>query len=123
MNNNIPNDLNTRQWILYEYLKKRNSWTKLKDIQKDLNYKEYRLLKTDIRAIKESERIKKVLLSSTVKGVKFAAKDEYKTFADKRWAAIVRMIQLQKKLDKKAGMNGQYRLVFGKESDYIEVYE
>lgn len=114
--------LNTRQWDLYKYLKSQDDWRKLEDVQRELGYKSYRLLKRDIRTIRENETVPRTVLTSTAKGVKLATKEEYAAYTKRRWSAIVRMIKLQSTQDKKAGLDGQYRLVFGKEKEVMEAF-
>jgi len=116
--------LNTRQWKLYKYLKQhKGEWKKLDDVMSETGlYNNYRLLKSDIRALKNSEVVKTVVSTNTSKGIKLATKKEYEKYSRLRWRAIVRMIKLQELQDKKAGLDGQYRIVFNQEKPMIESY-
>lgn len=133
--NKLPNpntaekktELNSRQWQLYRYLKKhKGEWKKLDEVIAETGlYNEsrgYRTLKADIRALKNSEVIQMVLSTDTVKGVKLATKKEYAEYSKRRWKAIIKMIELQRHQDKKAGLDGQYRLVFNQEKPVIESF-
>lgn len=128
------NDLTTRQWRLYEYLKAQTDYKHLKDIVLETslygelpatninNSAAIRTLKKDIRALKESGIIQTVILSCTFKGVKIATKEEYEDYSKRVWAAINRRAKLQALQDKKAGLDGQYRLVFNQEKPIIESF-
>jgi len=123
----IKKDLNTRQWKLYKYLKQhKGEWKKLDDVIAETNLYNnsggYRLLKADIRALKNSEVIQTVITTDTSKGVKLATKKEYAEYSKRRWKAIIKMIELQRHQDKKAGLDGQYRLVFNQEKPVIESF-
>lgn len=125
-------ELTSRQWKLYSYLKKQKDYKKLAEIMKETNLygEDYdmhnsagsRILRRDIRALKASQVIQFVILSSTAKGIKIATRKEYEEYSARRWKAITRTIQLQKQQDKKAGLDGQVRLVFNQEKDVIEAY-
>ena len=82
-----------------------------------------RTLKKDIRVLKESGIIQTVILSCTFKGVKIATKEEYEDYSKRIWAAINRRAKLQALQDKKAGLDGQYRLVFNQEKPIIEAFK
>ena len=119
--------LNTRQWKLYNYLKQhKGEWKKLVEVIAETglynNSGGYRLLKADIRALRNSEVIQMVVSSDTGKGVKLATKKEYERYSDLRWKAITKMINLQRLQDKKAGLDGQCKLVFNKEKSIIESF-
>ena len=79
-------------------------------------------MKADIRALKNSEVIQTVITTDTSKGVKLATKKEYAEYSKRRWKAIIKMIELQRHQDKKAGLDGQYRLVFNQEKSVIESF-
>lgn len=128
-------ELISRQWRLYDYLKEQDDYKHLKEIVEETglygelpetdinNSTAIRALKKDIRALKESGIIQTVILSCTFKGVKIATKEEYEDYSKRVWAAINRRAKLQALQDKKAGLDGQYRLVFNQEKPIIEAFK
>lgn len=128
-------ELISRQWRLYDYLKAQTDYKHLKDIVEETglygelpetdinNSAAIRTLKKDIRALRESGVIQTVILSCTFKGVKIATKEEYEDYSARVWAAINRRAKLQALQDKKAGLDGQYRLVFNQEKPIIEAFK
>lgn len=128
-------ELISRQWRLYDYLKAQTDYKHLRDIVEETglygelpgtdinNSAAIRMLKKDIRALKESGIIQTVILSCTFKGVKIATKEEYEDYSARVWAAIKRRAKLQALQDKKAGLDGQYRLVFNQEKPIIEAFK
>ena len=128
-------ELISRQWRLYDYLKEQDDYKHLKDIVEETglygelpeadinNSAAIRTLKKDIRKLRESGVIQTVILSCTFKGVKIATKEEYEDYSKRIWAAINRRAKLQALQDKKAGLDGQYRLVFNQEKPIIEAFK
>ena len=128
-------ELISRQWRLYDYLKAQTDYKHLKDIAKETglygelpeadinNSTAIRTLKKDIRKLRESGIIQTVILSCTFKGVKIATKEEYEDYSKRIWAAINRRAKLQALQDKKAGLDGQMRLVFNAEKPIIEAFK
>lgn len=133
--NEKTNELNGRQWALYRFIKENgNNWMKLKDIASYLteyygtfkgnwnNSKVRRTITRDIDVIERSGVIQKVIIKG-YKGIKLAANEEeaikylknYKFESlkslKKYWIAI-----------NKVSLDGQYRLVSGKERDVIEAF-
>ena len=131
----FTNDLTTRQYNLYKYLKEQTTFKHLSEIvvETDLygdlpdsninNCTAIRQLKKDIRKLRESGVIQTVIFSCTSKGVKIATKEEYKEYSEKKWKAIKKVIKLQALQDKKAGLDNQTRLVFGYEKPIIEAFK
>ncbi len=127
------NELNSRQWQLYEYLKTTNDWAHLTDLASALEYGELkkgqtfnnsfarRRLTADIQAINNSDVIQKIIICGR-KGIKLASKAEAKAYIDKRRAALLRAWQRHHKLEGKAEMDQQMRIVFNKERDTIEAF-
>lgn len=64
-----------------------------------------------------------MILSCTFKGVKIATKEEYEDYSARVWAAIKRRAKLQALQDKKAGLDGQYRLVLTKKNQLSEAFK
>jgi hypothetical protein len=131
----FENDLTSRQYKLYQYLKSQTEFKHLKDIvietglygelpESDINNSgSIRTLKKDIRALKRSGIIQTVIFSCTSKGIKIASKKEYKEYSERKWKAIKNVIKLQNLQDKKAGLDNQTRFVFGSEKPIIEAYK
>jgi hypothetical protein len=131
----FTNDLTTRQYNLYKYLKEQDDFKHLSEIvvETDLygelpesninNSNAIRQLKKDIQALKKSGIIQTVILSCTFKGVKIASKEEYEDYSKRVWGAINRRAKLQALQDKKAGLDGQMRLVFNTEKPIIEAFK
>ncbi len=131
----FTNDLTTRQYNLYKYLKEQDDFKHLSEIvvetgfygelpDNDINNSSaIRCLKKDIQALKKSGVIQTVIFSCTSRGVKIATKEEYKEYSKSVWAAINRRAKLQALQDKKAGLDGQYRLVFNQEKPIIEAFK
>lgn len=129
------NDLTTRQYNLYKYLKEQDDYKHLKEIVEETglygelpetdinNSTAIRALKKDIRKLRESGVIQTVIFSCTSRGVKIATKEEYKEYSKSVWAAINRRAKLQALQDKKAGLDGQMRLVFNQEKPVIEAFK
>ncbi len=128
-------ELISRQWRLYDYLKEQDDYKHLKEIVEETglygelpeadinNSTAIRTLKKDIRKLRESGVIQTVILSCTFKGVKIATKEEYEDYSKRVWGAINRRAKLQALQDKKAGLDGQYRLVFNQEKPIIEAFK
>ena len=131
----FENDLTTRQYKLYSYLKGQTDFKHLSDIalETDLygelpesninNSNAIRQLKKDIQALKKSGVIQTVIFSCTNRGVKIASKEEYKEYSERKWKAIKKVIKLQALQDKKAGLDNQTRLVFGYEKPIVEAFK
>jgi len=128
-------ELISRQWRLYDYLKEQDDYKHLKEIVEETglygelpetdinNSAAIRTLKKDIRKLRESGVIQTVIFSCTSRGVKIATKEEYEEYSKSVWAAINRRAKLQALQDKKAGLDGQYRLVFNQEKPIIEAFK
>ena len=137
----IKKELNSRQWALYEHLKylymlNDSEWRNLKDLCNALkSFKEYhyketanfnntsarRILTHDLNRLANSDIIQKVVLC-TSKGIKIANSEEIEIELSKQKISILKQIKRLNKQYKKSVLNGQYRLVFGKEKEIIEVF-
>lgn len=129
------NELNGRQWRLYELLKARaDKWTKQQEIARELSEfyptedgasfhdSRARLLMTrDIREINERGIIQKIIISSP-KGVKLANKEEARRFIAGKYSAVFARLERVRTLERKAGLDGQARLIFGRERGVIEAF-
>ena len=76
----------------------------------------------DIRAIKKSDVIQKIVISSA-KGVKIATQDDFGIYFDHKLKALKKQIKLLYKQLKKAQLNNQTRIVFNSERDFIEAFK
>lgn len=129
------NELNARQWQLYELLKARGDvWTKQRELAELLpdlythdaaqafHDSAARLLMTnDIRALNKSDVIQKIIISSA-RGVKLANKGEAQAFIVGKYAAAVKKFEAARKMERKVGLDGQGRLVFGAERPIIQAF-
>ena len=128
-------ELNARQWRLYDFLKERGGeWTKQREIAQHLpdlypigNARAFhdsgaRLLMTqDIRAINKSDVIQKIIISSA-RGVKIANKEEAGQYIAGKYSAVFDSLERVRRLERKAGLDGQARLVFGREREVISAF-
>jgi hypothetical protein len=130
-------ELTSRQWTLYNLLKTKKDWVKQAKLQSDLP-NEYPLIyedkdmpfhdtsarqsiTKDIRAIKNSDVIQKIILSNA-RGVKIATADEFDEYFERKSVSLKRQFKLLYKQLKKAQMNEQTRITFGSERNYIEAF-
>ena len=129
--------LTPRQWNLYNLLKTKKDWVKQAKIQSDLP-NEYPLIyedkdmpfhdtsarqsiTKDIRAIKNSDVIQKIILSKS-SGIKIATAEEFDNYFERKSASLKRQFKLLYKQLKKAQANEQTRITFGSERNYIEAF-
>lgn len=127
--------LNTRQWRLYNELKAIGDvWTKQRELAELLpDFYPYeraeafhdsaaRLLMTkDIAAINKSDAVQKIIISDA-RGVKLANKEEAWTFIERKYTAAIKSLEKVRKMERKAGLDGQARLVFGAERPIIQAF-
>lgn len=129
-------ELNARQWAVYNLLKNNPDRHltqieivyKLRDYYDTSFYNEQfhdsnarHLLTKDIRAINESDIIQKVVISNN-KGVKIASSAEFEKYINAEFASIFRKLARTRQKAKKAGLDGQMRIVLGNERDTIEAF-
>lgn len=128
-------ELNARQWRLYNFLRESgDTWAKQREIARSLpdiypiaegqpfHDSGARLLMTkDIQAINKSDVIQKIIISSA-QGVKLATKEEAERFIEGKYSAVFRGLSRVRKLERKAGLDGQTRLKFGRERDIIHSF-
>lgn len=128
-------ELTTRQWKLYEFLKSQEDWVKQEHISSSLP--EYSVtekdtpfhdtmarlnITNDIRAIKKSDIIQKIVISTT-KGVKIATQHDFGIYFDHKLKALKKQMKLLYKQLKKAQLNNQTRIVYNSERDFIEAFK
>ena len=128
-------ELNARQWRLYRLLREQGDvWTKQRELAEllpDLYPCERaeafhdsgaRLLMTkDIREINKSDVIQKIIISSA-QGVKLASKEEARAFIAGKYSTVFKSLERVRKMERKAGLDGQARLVFGGERPIIQAF-
>lgn len=129
-------ELTPRQWKLYEFLKKQNGWVTQYEIALNLeveypctqsefedfhNSNARKLITADIRAINKSDVIQKMILS-TGRGIKLATEEEATKYIKSKYAAIFRQLNLARKLERKAGLDGQMRIVLGSEREIVQAF-
>lgn len=128
--------LNSRQWALYNLLKN-NPDEALFEFEIALNlpqhYNDYNtpaffhdsparhLMTADIRAINNNDTIQKIIIS-TKDGVKLASKEEAERYIKSQYAAIFRKLRRVRTLERKAGVDGQYKITFGSERNVVEAF-
>ena len=128
-------ELTPRQWVLYEFLKSQNDWVKQEHISSSLP--EYSVtekdtpfhdtmarmhITNDIRAIKKSEVIQKIVISNA-KGVKIANVEEFDEWFKRKAISLKKQMGLLYKQLKKAQLNNQTRIVYNSERDFIEAFK
>jgi ribosome-binding protein aMBF1 (putative translation factor) len=132
----MTSELNARQWALYTLLKN-NPDRYLTQIEIAYGLREYydtsfyndqfhdsatrHLITKDIRAINKSEVIQKVIISNS-QGVKIASSAEFEKYINAEFASIFRKLARTRQKAKKAGLDGQMRIVLGSERDTIEAF-
>ena len=134
----MQSELNARQWALYNLLKNNpDRYMTQADIVLNL-YGHYgagagidwaafhdsaarHLLTKDIRAINKSDVIQKIIISNN-RGVKIASSEEFEKYINAEFASIFRKLARTRQKAKKAGLDGQMRIVLGQERDTIEAF-
>jgi hypothetical protein len=132
----MKSELNSRQWALYNLLKN-NPDKYLTQLEIAYALREYydtsfyndqfhdsatrHVLTKDIRAINNSDVIQKIIIS-TSKGVKIASSAEFEQYINAEFASIFRKLARTRQKAKKAGLDGQMRIVLGSERDTIEAF-
>ena len=132
----MKSELNPRQWALYNLLKN-NPDRYMTQIEIVYGLREYydttfsddqfhdsnarHMLTADIRKINASDIIQKIIISNS-KGVKIASSEEFAQYINAEFAAIFRKLARTRQKAKKAGLDGQMRIVLGSERDTIEAF-
>lgn len=132
----MKSELNPRQWALYNLLKN-NPDRYMTQLEIAYGLREYydtsfyndqfhdsptrHMLTADIRKINQSDVIQKIIISNS-KGVKIASSEEFERYINAEFAAIFRKLARTRQKAKKAGLDGQMRIVLGSERDTIEAF-
>lgn len=132
----MKSELNPRQWALYRLLNNTPDtyWTQLElayALRKyyDTSFTDDQFhdsatrhqLTSDIRAINKSEVIQKIIISNR-RGVKIANREEFEQYINAEFAAIFRKLARTRQKARKAGLDGQMRIVLGQERDTIDAF-
>ena len=133
----MKNELNSRQWALYNYLKdKGDEWTCQWQIALEIpeycydgnadaamfhDSPERHLLTKDIQDINKSNVIQKIILSSP-KGIKLASESDFDVYIRSQYAALWRRKERLDRIAKKGRKDGQMRIVLGSERDTIKSF-
>lgn len=132
----MKSELNPRQWALYNLLKNTPDryWTqielayKLREFYDTSFYNDQfhdsatrHMLTKDIRAINKSDIIQKIIISNS-RGVKIASSEEFAQYINAEFASIFRKLARTRQKARKAGLDGQMRIVLGSERDTIEAF-
>ena len=127
-------ELTPRQWKLYEFLKSQEDWVKQELISSSLpdlygtdetpfHDTMARInITNDIRAIKKSDIIQKIIISSP-KGVKIANAEEFDEWFKRKAISLKKQMKLLYKQLKKAQLHNQTRIVYNSERDFIEAFK
>ena len=137
--------LTPRQWRLYELLKKiynddskafMSTYQIIEAMPKDYYYLKVEMengtplhdcqcqqnIRADINALRNSNQIDRIVYS-TSKGYKIATEEEADKLLHRWMSEAVAKLKMYWKNKKSAELNGQYRLVFNKERNIVEVFE
>lgn len=127
-------ELNPRQWNLYCALKELgDQWITQKQLAELIGYYSFdrnenfhdtqarKLMTKDIRAINESNVIQKIIITGS-KGVKLATREEFAKYVNCEFKSVLAKLQRVRNKYKKAGLDGQMRIVFNAERDTIEAF-
>lgn len=132
----MKSELSPRQWAVYNFLKNNpdkfhtqmdivyalREWFSLDFTAETFHDSPARhMLTNDIRKLNKSEVIQKVIISSH-KGVKIASSAEFEQYINAEFASIFRKLARTRQKAKKAGLDGQMRIVMGNERDTIEAF-
>lgn len=129
--------LNSRQWCLYDYLKRHsNEYKHLEEILEDEELKflypqsdpsipinnraNRRILSDDLTALKKSDIIQVVIMSDPGKGIKLATEEEYYEHLNKERISILKQLAVNYRQLEKAKLNNQTRLKLAYEKEIIE---
>ena len=127
--------LNSRQWALYNLLKNNPDKAffeidicySLKDFYNWTDNENFHdsparhLMTNDIRTINECDTIQKIIIS-TAGGIKLASREEAEIYIKGQYAAVFRKLRRIRKLERKAGLYGQYKITFGSERNVVEAF-
>lgn len=133
----VRSNLNSRQFTLYEYLKRQGDvWTTQEEIAHALQHiyidndwhipfhdrKVRHQITNDIRAINESGLIQKVILSSG-KGVKIANEKEFDKYISSNINSVLNRLKRLKRMAEKGKRDGQLKFVInGQERPFVEAF-
>ncbi len=116
------------QWLIYEYLKEKSrvdEWTSQNELINYLSSKGYlidkRSLRANIQAIRQSNIIQKVILTSYSSGYKIMNDESQIEILEKRKISILKSLKQYWRDINRLSLENQTKLTFGtKEREYIE---
>lgn len=132
----MKSELNPRQWAVYNLLKNNPDrymtqqeiayalpqWFSLDFTAATFHDSNARhVLTNDIRTINKSATIQKIIISNS-KGVKIANREEFAQYINAEFASIFRKLERTRQKARKAGLDGQMRIVLGSERDTVEAF-
>lgn len=126
--------MNNRQKSLYECLNRQLWYVSQTQIGRelltdydDLDCNDYhnsyarQLLTKDIRAINNDTTAEKIIISSR-NGIKLATKEEAIKFIENQYKAVFRKLKRIRKLEKKANLNGQFKIIADENGDFVSAF-
>lgn len=116
------------QWLIYEYLKEKSrvdEWTSQNELINYLSSKGYlidkRSLRSHIQAIRQSDIIQKVILTSYSSGYKIMNDESQIEILERRKISILKSLKQYWRDINRLSLENQTKLTFGsKEREYIE---
>lgn len=116
------------QWLIYEYLKEKSrvdEWTSQNELINYLSSKGYlidkRSLRAHIQAIRQSDIIQKVILTSYSSGYKIMNDESQIEILERRKISILKSLKQYWRDINRLSLENQTKLTFGsKEREYIE---
>ena len=121
---NKPQKMLTRQWLLYNYLKKQDDFVLRSEIMDQLGlWENDRLLTADLQAIKTNPTINRILITSR-KGIKLAStKNEADIYLEKEKIEILSRLKRYMQQARQMQLDNQTQIVWNSEKDTIEVFK
>ena len=131
----MERDLNSRQFALYNLLKNNpDRRFQLCEIPAELpdfypmtgatyfhNTGTRRMITKDIQAINDSDVIQKVIVKNSF-GIKLASREEFEQYINAEIAELSRRWKRTWKKARKAGLDGQMKMTFGRERDTVQAF-
>ena len=114
----------SRQWLLYNYLKKQDDFVLRSEIMDQLGlWENDRLLTADLQAIKTNPTINRILITSR-KGIKLAStKNEADIYLEKEKIEILSRLKRYMQQARQMQLDNQTQIVWNSEKDTIEVFK
>lgn len=126
--------MTNRQKALYACLERQSYYVSQTQIGRELleeyddcNSNDYHnsnarmVLTRDIRAINNDMSAEKIILSYR-QGIKLATKEEAVKFIDNQYKSVFRKLKRIRKLEKKANLNGQFKIISDENGDFVSSF-